>query len=434
MDLKKTSPRSRQPSPKRSFSKLSAIMFTDIKGFSRKMGESETLTLKLLRDHNRIVRFLARKHRGRIVKGTGDGYLLDFDSAVEAVRCAMEAQERFLRYNSNKPDADQILVRMSISLGEVRVLGGDLFGDEVNIAARLQGLAEPGGICITREVYDRVKSKLQIVAVNLGLQELKNICNKVEVFKILIRELGNAAIEITQNEQGSNQNDEELEVTVVEQSSAVATAREIITAPAANMKTMGRRMRRRTIPLITFAVLLPTLLFLPRFIHELFPALSSSEKQYTAQAGIVSFNYDHSPTLDKTLAVTFFDNKTKISSDDWLCVGLADMLVTDIQQAGHLNVLGRPLFQEALKTLGKTKTTNINFELARTASQNMHADLMLLGSIVRAGKSLRIDIQLYDVEKGKLLLAHKVNGQSVIQMVDELTRRLNAEIIVIARS
>lgn len=157
MDANKVTPVYHQATMSRkNICKLSAIMFTDIKGFSRRMGESEHLTLKLLRDHNRIMRFLVRKHRGKIIKSTGDGFLIDFDSAVVALQCAVEAQQRFLRYNEGKAGSDRILVRVSVSLGEVMIVDGDLFGDEVNISARIQQLADPGGICITREVYDQI--------------------------------------------------------------------------------------------------------------------------------------------------------------------------------------------------------------------------------------------------------------------------------------
>lgn len=414
--------------------KLSAIMFTDIKGFSRRMGENERFTLKLLRDHNRIMRFLVRKHRGRIVKSTGDGYLMDFDSAVEAVQCAIEAQERFTRYNFDKPESDQIHVRMGINLGEVRIVDGDLFGDEVNIAARLQTLAEPSGICITREVYEMVKTKLTIVAVNFGPQELKNICQKVEVFKVLIKPLGHAAIEIapSRHEKLQVSETQAFEPYLVGESANGTLAH----PPALNgqhknfrhfLKPFTSRPNlRRALPLVTLGILLPALFFQP-----------GAPQRGLSSASLASIQQIMPDTLQRkaraesvantSLLVAYFDNRTAEQRDEWLATGLTDMLITDMQGMHGLQVLGRAALEDAMQTAGSTPAS-MKLQFARGVAQHTSADLTLCGSIVRDGRILRFDVQVFETRSGDLLLAEKVSGESVLQMVTDLSNQLKMKL------
>lgn len=415
--------------------KLSAIMFTDIKGFSRRMGENERFTLKLLRDHNRIMRFLVRKHRGRIVKSTGDGYLMDFDSAVEAVQCAIEAQERFTRYNFDKPESDQIHVRMGINLGEVRIVDGDLFGDEVNIAARLQTLAEPSGICITREVYEMVKTKLTIVAVNFGPQELKNICQKVEVFKVLIKPLGHAAIEIAPSRHEKLQVSETqvFEPYLVGESTNGALAH----PPALNGQPKNfrhffkpitsRPNLRRALPLVTLGILLPALFFQPGTSQRGLSSASLASIQQIVPDTLQRRTNFTEASAQTSLLVTYFDNRTADERDAWLAAGLTDMLITDMQGVNGLQVLGRAELEDAMQTAGG-KPAGMNLQFARAVAQHTASDLMLCGSIVRDGNTLRFDVQVFETHSGELLLAEKVSGESVLQMVTDLSNQLKMKL------
>jgi class 3 adenylate cyclase/TolB-like protein len=435
--------------------KLSAIMFTDMTGFSRKMGESEKLTLRLLRDHNRIIRFLVRKHHGEIIKSTGDGFLLDFDSAVEAVQCALEAQERFQRYNFNKPDSEQIAVRVGINLGEVRIVDEDLFGDEVNIAARIQTLAEPGGICISRDVYDHVKTKLQIVAVNLGPKELKNIRQQVEVYKILVPTAGQEAIEIpTMNlsllemaEKANGTNGRKPEtpchpvlkllpgfgkkvtrpVSHTKLAPAFAAVRETAT-PVAVPRRRGR-MLLRTVPMLFLTMMLPTVWIASHASENGWPASFASMAQWISDASYVSKPKMPLNAAKKTIAVLYFENRTKDPRDNWMSIGLADMLITDLENTTPLRVLGRPRLMDTLKELGRENAQSMDLSLARTVAERSQADLMLIGTIARDGKTLRIDTQLYDVRRGEMLLAGKAQGESIFKMVDELTHKLKKQML-----
>lgn len=160
-------------------------MFTDIQDFSKRMSAQEQLGMEILRQHNEIMDGAILKHHGTLVKNIGDAYLVDFGSAVNAVNAAIEAQRQFAETNRNRSQLDQILVRISIHLGDVVVQGNDMFGDGVNIASRLQSLTPPGGICISREVYAHVKSRPDFQCIPLGSHELKGIAEPIEVYQIL---------------------------------------------------------------------------------------------------------------------------------------------------------------------------------------------------------------------------------------------------------
>src|SRR5438093_1520872 len=136
--------------------RLAAIMFTDIVGFSRQMGSDEAHMLRLLEVHNQLIRQAVAEHHGQVVKTVGDAFLVDFPSVVHAVQCAQRIHVQFRTYNAEKEPAEQLHVRIGIHSGDIVQKEGDVFGDGVNIAKRLQELAEPDTICISQKVYEEV--------------------------------------------------------------------------------------------------------------------------------------------------------------------------------------------------------------------------------------------------------------------------------------
>jgi class 3 adenylate cyclase len=165
---------------------LAAIVFTDVVGFSARMEDDETATLALLERDFAMMRKLCEKHEGSVLKTTGDGLLLYFSSAVLAVAYAQKMQRYFAETAKAQPGEDALVHRVGIHLGDVFVNNDDVMGDGVNIAARLQAVAEPGGICISQTVYDVVKNKLELEAVKLGTRELKNISDPMPIYRILL--------------------------------------------------------------------------------------------------------------------------------------------------------------------------------------------------------------------------------------------------------
>jgi class 3 adenylate cyclase/pimeloyl-ACP methyl ester carboxylesterase len=164
--------------------KLAAIMAVDVVGYSRLMGEDEAGTARAVRGHHEAAAPIVRGFGGRLVKTMGDGVLLEFPSVVSAVECAVAIQKMMAARNADTPEAKRIVYRIGVNLGDVLIYGDDILGDGVNIASRLESICEPGGISISRLVYDQIEGKLALVFRNLGPQKLKNITKPVEVFAI----------------------------------------------------------------------------------------------------------------------------------------------------------------------------------------------------------------------------------------------------------
>ena len=167
--------------------RLAAILAADIAGYSRLMGADEEGTLARLKAYrSELIDPKNKQHRGRIVKTTGDGILIEFPSVVDAVRCAIEVQQGMLERNAQVPEDKRIEFRVGINLGDVMVEGRDLYGDGVNIAARLEALAEPGGICISETVLSHARDKLPFETEDAGEQSLKNIARPVHVYRLIV--------------------------------------------------------------------------------------------------------------------------------------------------------------------------------------------------------------------------------------------------------
>jgi adenylate cyclase len=149
------------------------------------MGRDELGTARTLREHRKVTDALVEKHGGRLVKSTGDGLLLEFSSVVDAVECAVAIQAVMSQRNEGVPSERQMLFRIGINLGDILIDGDDILGDGVNVAARLEGIAEPGGICLSSSAYDHVRSKLAVEFIDLGEQMLKNIERPVRVYAAL---------------------------------------------------------------------------------------------------------------------------------------------------------------------------------------------------------------------------------------------------------
>ncbi len=164
--------------------KLTTILAADVEGYSRLMGADEEATLKTLKTYREIIDNLIAKQNGRLVGTAGDAVLVEFGSTVEAVRCAMSIQEDLAVRNAELAEDRRMRFRIGINVGDVMVEGDDLFGDGVNVAARLEGLAEPGGICISGSAFDQVKNKLSIGFEDIGAQEVKNIAEPVRVYRV----------------------------------------------------------------------------------------------------------------------------------------------------------------------------------------------------------------------------------------------------------
>ena len=165
--------------------KLTTILAADVEGYSRLMAADEVATMAALREARDVFARLIERHRGRIANTAGDGLLADFPSVVEAVQCAAEVQTELAARDAGRVPAAAMRFRIGVHLGDVMVDGGDLFGEGVNLAARLQSMAEPGGVLISQPVYDQVRSKLAIGYEFLGQRRPRNLDEPVPVYRLL---------------------------------------------------------------------------------------------------------------------------------------------------------------------------------------------------------------------------------------------------------
>ena len=161
-------------------------MFTDLAGYTALTQKNEALAMQLLEEHRRLVRPFFPKHNGREVKTIGDAFLVEFDSALEATRCAFDIQQSLSELNSGRQEDRRILLRVGIHLGDVIHDQNDVYGDAVNIASRIEPLAPPGGICVSQQVYDQIKNKFEFPLTTLGEKTLKNVSEPVEVYRVVL--------------------------------------------------------------------------------------------------------------------------------------------------------------------------------------------------------------------------------------------------------
>lgn len=166
--------------------RLAAIMFTDLVGYSALVQEDEARALALLEEHRQLLRGIFPVHDGAEVKTTGDGFLVEFPSSLRAVECAIDVQTQLRARNATTAPERRIRLRIGIHLGDVEHRDGDVVGDGVNIAARVEPLADPGGICVTRAVHDQVADRVDADLVSLGERELKHIARPVEIHSVVL--------------------------------------------------------------------------------------------------------------------------------------------------------------------------------------------------------------------------------------------------------
>ena len=174
--------------------RLAAILAVDVVGYSRLMGADEAGTARAVRDHRAAAAPIVRAFGGRLVKTMGDGVLLEFPSVVAAVECAISMQQQMAERNEDVPEPKRILYRIGVNLGDVLIEGEDILGDGVNIAARLEGICEPGGVCISGSAYDHVRGRIEAAFVDLGDQALKNIARPIRAYAIGVADIAGVKV------------------------------------------------------------------------------------------------------------------------------------------------------------------------------------------------------------------------------------------------
>jgi adenylate cyclase len=166
--------------------RLAAIMFTDMVGYTALGQRNESLSLALVEEQRKLIRPILTRHNGREVKTIGDAFLVEFLSALDAVRCAYDIQRAVREFNISLPEERRVHLRVGVHLGDVVESGGDISGDAVNVASRIEPLAEDGGVCVTRQVYDQTQNKFELKLMSLGVKLLKNVSLPIEVYRMVM--------------------------------------------------------------------------------------------------------------------------------------------------------------------------------------------------------------------------------------------------------
>jgi adenylate cyclase len=357
--------------------KLSAILSADVKGYSRLMSDDEVATIQTITIYRELMTSLILKHRGRVVDSPGDNLLAEFGSVVDAVQCAVEIQQEFNAKNLELPDHRQMVFRIGINLGDVIVEGDRIYGDGVNIAARLEGLAEGGGICISGTVYDSIENKVALGYEYLGEQTAKNIPRPVRVYRVLM-------------------------------------------APEASGSLLYRKRRtdprhRRRVSLALMGFLIGAAIALGIWNHYLRPTtpparISSEETSAIELPGKPS------------IAVLPFSNMSGDPEQEYFSDGITEDLITALSKFSGLFVIAR----NSVFTY-KGKAVNIG-EVGR----ELGVRYVLEGSVRKAGDRVRITAQLVDATTGGHLWAERYdrNLKDIFALQDEVTHKIVAALAV----
>jgi len=356
--------------------RLTAILSADVVGYSLLMGRDEAGTLAALKAHRRqLLAPKAAQYRGRTVKLMGDGTLMEFNSVVDAVRFAIEVQCGMRERNAGVPEDRRILYRMGINIGDIIVEGEDIYGDGVNIAARLEGLAEPGGICLARNVYNQIKGKLTLEFEHLGEKEVKNIAEPVTVYRVLLDD------------------------------KATALVTPLVEAPA----EVGRVRRwHAAAALVIAALAVGGLVWWQPWGPEFEPA--SVERMAL-------------PLPDKpSLAVLPFSNFSADPEQSYFADGMTEDLITDLSHLSGIFVIARNS-----SWAYKDKPTKV-----QQVAEELGVRYVLEGSVRREGDHVRINAQLVDALSGRHLWAERYDGSTgdVFALQDKVIRQIVAALAV----
>jgi class 3 adenylate cyclase/TolB-like protein len=352
--------------------RLVAILAADVAGYSRLTGVDEEGTHVQLQAHLRaLIDPKVAEHRGRVVKNTGDGMLAEFSSVVDAVRCALDVQRGMAERNAGVPDEKRIEFRMGINVGDIIIDRGDIFGDGVNVAARLEGLAKPGGICISDDAYRQLRGKLDVTVEDLGERQLKNIARPVRIFQVALDD-ARLPKPISQRHNAA---------------SAVLRAR---------WSTRGNAMGA-TVVLIA-GVVGAALYFHPGRAPARLPDQPAK------------------PPEGFSIVVLPFANVSSDGSQDYLADVITDELTTGFSRFRNSFVISR---STALTYKGKP----IN---VRQIGKDLGVRYALEGSVQPSGDRLRVNAQLIDTESDAHLWADRFdeNRSDLLQMQDAIVHRI----------
>jgi adenylate cyclase len=350
--------------------KLAAILSADVKGYSRLMGEDEEWTLRTLNNYKEVISDFIQQHQGRIVGGAGDSILAEFASVVEAVQSAVEIQQVLKAKNALLPENRRMDFRIGINLGDVIEEEDSIYGDGVNIAARLEALAEPGGICISGTAYDHIENKIPLQYDFLGEHEVKNIARPVRVYRAIIE-------------------------------SEAASSK-----PSMIKKTAWKQLSKWAIGMIA-VVGIGGGAVLYQFVIR-----SSSTKTDVASKEKMAFPLPDKPSI----AVLPFTNLSGDPKHDFFSDGITEDIITALSKVPRLFVVAR----------NSTFTYKGKPVKVKQVSEDLGVRYVLEGSVQKSGDRVRITAQLIDALAGNHLWAERYDRElkDIFVLQDEITLKV----------
>jgi adenylate cyclase len=355
--------------------KLTAILSADAKGYSRLMGEDEVSTVQLLKECREIMAQLIQQHRGRVVDSPGDNLLAEFGSVVDATGCAVKIQEALQIKNAELSENKRLEFRIGINLGDVLEDVDRIYGDGVNIAARIEGLADPGGICISRTAYDQIKNKLELGYEYLGEHSVKNIAEPVRVYRVLAEP---------------------------------EAAGKVI----GEKRFLGRFSRKTAMATIIILVIVAGGLI----GWNLY--LQCSKKVEPASLDKMTYPLPDKPSI----AVLAFDNLSGDTEQEYFSDGLTEEIITALSKSTQIFVIAR---NSSFTYKGKPVKV-------QQVSEELGVRYVLEGSVRKEMERVRITAQLIDAVKGIHLWAERYDRdlKDIFAIQDDITKQIIAALHV----
>jgi adenylate cyclase len=350
--------------------KLAAILSADVKGYSRLMGEDEEWTLRTLNVYKEVMRSLTQQHRGRVVDATGDNLMAEFASVVDAVQCGVEVQQVLRAKNALLPETRRMEFRIGINLGDVIEEGDSIYGDGVNIAARLEGLAEAGGICISESAYEQIENKLPLRYEYLGEHEVKNIARPVRVYRARIEP-------------------------------------ETVPSAVREEKRPGRKwFSWPVLAGVVLIVVVAAVAIWQLYLRPTRPPIEVASKEKMAF-----------PLPDKpSIAVLAFVNMSDDPKQEYLADGLAEAIINGLSKCPRIVVIAR----------NSTFTYKGKPVKVQQVAEEMGVRYVLEGSLRKTGDKVRITVQLIDALTGQHLFSEQYDRdlKDILVMQDEITMKI----------
>ena len=350
--------------------KLTTILSADVKGYSRLMGEDEEWTLRTLNNYKGLIRNLVGEHRGRVVASPGDNVLAEFASVVDAVECAVEIQQVLRAKNALLPETRKMEFRIGINLGDVIEEEDSIYGDGVNIAARLEALAEPGGICISESAFQQIENKIPLHYDYLGEHEVKNIAKPVRVYRARIEP-------------------------------------EAVPSPVPEEKKPERKRLFRAVLAGIALVVIAAAVVLYQFVLR-----PSSPKTEVASKEKMAFPLPDKPSI----AVLPFVNMSGDPKQEFFSDGITEDIITALSKIPKLFVIAR----------NSTFTYKGKPVKVKQVSEELGVRYVLEGSVQKSGDRVRITAQLIDALSGHHLWSERYDRdlKDLFALQDEVTLKI----------